>query len=73
MNDHIFQTFLSDEGGRFYQSEQAHIIVELNPEDQIFVPYNYNWMTLNQLHQFTSYSSLVNIELRSLLSCIKLI
>ena len=69
--NYTVKTFLSDEGGRFYHSEQAHIVVELSPDEQIYVPPNYCWMTLNQIHQFSSFSSMVNIELRSLLSCLR--
>jgi oxidase EvaA len=68
-----FDSNLSDEGGRFYHSSQRHIVVELDEGIELDLPVDYVWMTLGQIQQFAQFSSLVNIELRSILACLSLI
>ncbi|WP_418314683.1 NDP-hexose 2,3-dehydratase family protein [Piscinibacter sakaiensis] len=65
-----FDSILSDEGGRFFHTRQRHLVVELSEGDQIAVPENYRWMTLGQIQHMASFSNSVNIELRSILSCL---
>ena len=65
-----FDGMLSDEGGRFYRSEQRHIIAELEGDLRITLPPEYIWMTLAQIQTCARFSCMVNIELRSLLSCL---
>jgi oxidase EvaA len=67
-----FDSVLSDEGGRFYHSMQRHLVVEIDEDLQIQVPNNYLWMTLREIQAFARFSNQVNIELRSILSCIGL-
>lgn len=67
-----FDSILSDEGGRFYHSMQRHMVVEIEDNLQILVPNNYLWMTLREIQAFARFSNQVNIELRSMLSCIRL-
>jgi len=62
---------LSEEGGRFYHSQNRYMIVELKPEEKLRLPDNYTWMTFGQLVEFTRNSGCVNVEARSLLSCLK--
>lgn len=66
-------TYLSDEGGRFYKSQQRHIIIEVSENTQLEIPTNYCWMTLAHLNSFARYSIMINIELRSILSCLSFI
>lgn len=67
-----FDSMLSDEGGRFYHSQQRHLIIELDTALDIELPPAYCWMTLRQIQSFSQFSNLVNIELRSILSCLSL-
>jgi oxidase EvaA len=67
-----FDSELSDEGGRFYHSKQRHVIIELDENINLFLPPNYCWMTLGQIQEFAQFSNLLNIELRSIISCISL-
>jgi len=67
-----FDSVLSDEGGRFYHSMQRHMVVEIDENTQIMAPNNYLWMTLREIQAFARFSNQVNIELRSMLSCIQL-
>jgi oxidase EvaA len=66
-------TFLSDEGGRFYKSQQRHIIIEISENKQLDIPNNYCWLTFSQLNSLARFSIVLNIELRSMLSCISFI
>ncbi|QWD16531.1 NDP-hexose 2,3-dehydratase [Polynucleobacter paneuropaeus] len=67
-----FDSVLSDEGGRFYHSMQRHLVVEIDEDLQIQIPKNYLWMTLREIQAFARFSNQVNIELRSMLSCVGL-
>lgn len=68
-----FDSILSDEGGRFYHSKQRHLIVELDAGFNFDLPPNYCWMTLRQIQECAQFSNLINIELRSILSCLSLV
>ncbi len=68
-----FDSVLSDEGGRFFHSMQRHLVVELNEDVYLDLPQNYCWMTLRQIQEFSQFSNMVNIELRSILSCLALV
>ena len=65
-----FDTMLSEEGGRFYQSQQRHVIIEMDSDFALELPDEYVWMTLNQIQNCARFNNLVNIELRSILACI---
>ena len=66
-------TTLSDEGGRFYHSHQRHVVAEIDTDETLDLPENFRWMTLAQLHACVRFSFMLNIELRSLLSCMSLV
>jgi len=61
---------LSEEGGRFYHSQNKYMIIELEPTSEIDLPENFAWMTFGQLLEFTQHSNYVNVETRSLLACL---
>ena len=65
-----FDSTLSDEGGRFYHSQQRHLVIELDASLDVALPADYCWMTLRQIQEFARFSNLVNIELRSILACL---
>jgi oxidase EvaA len=67
-----FDSMLSDEGGRFYQSSQKHLVIELQEDANLELPDNYRWMTLGQIQECVQFSNLINIELRSILACLAL-
>jgi dTDP-4-dehydro-6-deoxy-alpha-D-glucopyranose 2,3-dehydratase len=71
-NEMLVDTFLSNEGGRFYKSENHHMVVKIPESKNISVPESYSWMTLSQLHYFGSMELTLNVELRSLLFCLTL-
>ncbi len=59
---------LSEEGGRFYHSQNRYMVVEVETDTKIDTPQNYTWVSLPQLLQLAVNSSCVNVEARSLLS-----
>lgn len=61
----LFDSLQSEEGGRFYHFQNRNMIVETS--DELSLPENYIWMTLNQILTLSKLS-LFNIESRSLLS-----
>ena len=67
-----FSHIFSEEGGRFYHTQNMYMVVELDDDEDIEIPENYIWMTLNQLKSFIPHFGYLNIEARSLLSCISI-
>ena len=67
-----FDAMLSDEGGRFFHSQQRHLIIELATDVNVELPSQYCWMTLRQIQSFAQFNNYINIELRSILSCLAL-
>ena len=68
----LVDTFLSNEGGRFFKSQNHHMIVKVPNSEVIVIPESYKWMTLSQLHYFGSMELTLNVELRSLIFCLPL-
>ncbi len=66
----IFDSFQSEEGGRFYHEQNRNTIL-LTKED-FEVPDNFIWMTLHQLLFFASFSNCINIQARNLLAAISI-
>lgn len=66
----LFDTLLSEEGGRFYCEQNRNVIIEIN-KDELNLPDGYYWcdyMTLNLLVQV---NNTLNIQLRNLLSVLE--
>lgn len=63
----LFDTMLSDEGGRFHHSSNRHLIVETTPRPE---PPGFRWMTVGQLGELLRHSFYVNMQTRSLLTCL---
>ena len=68
----IYDTKLSEEGGRFYHEENRNIIVEADQTFSDKVPEHFTWMTLGQLYEFLRFNNYLNIQSRSLLSTLTL-
>ena len=67
----IYDTFQSEEGGRFYKEQNRNLIVMAGDEISMDLPENYIWMTINQLQNFIKYNNYINIQARTLLSTLK--
>jgi len=60
----------SDEGGRFYRSQNRHLIVEVDDDFAVPLPEDYRWLALGQLAALNMHSNYLNIQARSLLLCL---
>ncbi len=69
----IFDTFQSEEGGRFFKEQNRNMIVLAGNELSVDLPPNFIWMTLNQLNVFLKFNNYLNIQARSLISAINFI
>jgi len=65
-----FSSLLSEEGGRFYHFQNKYMIVQIDSPDCVKVPGNYTWMTYGQLLDFIKHTNYINVEARSLISCL---
>lgn len=68
-----YSAILSEEGGRFYHYRNRYMVVELDAPDRLSVPGNYIWMTYGQLLDFIRHTNYINVEARSLISCLSFI
>lgn len=66
-----YDAILSEEGGRFYHALTRYSIVEVGDEFPIDVPANFCWMTVHQLMGLLRHGHYVNIEARTLLTCMQ--
>jgi|TARA_B100000315_G_scaffold211113_1_gene207729 oxidase EvaA len=58
----------SEQGARFFQKVNRNIVVEV--ETDILIHKNFCWLTLGQIKQLLLKDNIVNMDLRSVLSCI---
>jgi oxidase EvaA len=68
-----YDTFQSEEGGRFYREENRNMIIEADDDFPMEVPENYTWMTLNQMSFFLKFNNYLNIQARSLISAVRFV
>ncbi len=62
----------SEEGGRFYRESNRNMVLKLGEDRPFEEPDRYIWLTLNQLKQLIKFNNFLNVESRSLLSCLEL-
>ncbi|MDG4859711.1 NDP-hexose 2,3-dehydratase family protein [Streptomyces sp. T-3] len=62
-----FDTLLSDEGGRFFQVTNRHLIVETGTAH---AHPDYRWMPVHQLTGLLSHCHYLNVQARSLVACL---
>ncbi len=60
----------SEEGGRFYNDEKRFLVIEIDKNQNLDLPENYIWMSIRQMKEFIRYHNYLNIEARSMLSCL---
>lgn len=64
----IFDTLLSEEGGRFYHEQNRNVIIEISPDRISKLPQGYFWTTYRELNELVQINNCLNIQLRNLLS-----
>lgn len=67
----IVDQLQSEQGGAFLRKRNRNIIVET--EDEIELPQDFCWLTLGQIKQLASVNDLINMDARSVISCIQFI
>lgn len=66
-----FDNVLSEEGGRLYHAETRYLVVEAGEEIPVDVPDDYAWATIGQLTELARYGGHINVQLRTLLVCVR--
>lgn len=69
----LFDSYQSEEGGRFFKEQNRSMIVEVGEEFPIEVDPCYCWMTLHQLLRLIEFNNFLNIAARSLVSAVRFI
>lgn len=67
----IFDTILSEEGGRFYHEQNHNVILNINKDDIKYLPNNYFWVDYKTLAELIKINNILNIQLRNLLSVLE--
>ncbi|MBQ9315006.1 MAG: NDP-hexose 2,3-dehydratase family protein [Clostridia bacterium] len=60
----------SEQSSRFLGKRNRNIIIELKDDETIHVYNNYDWMTLKQIKELMRFNNLVNMDTRTVLSCL---
>ena len=64
----MYSKIHSDEGGRFFHSQNKYVVVEIDNNERIKTDNNYMWMSQNQVLHFIK-KSIFNIDARLLFAC----
>ena len=67
----LFDTLLSEEGGRFYHEQNRNILMQVSREELGILPEGYFLMDFRALNQLIQVNNTVNIQLRNLLSVLE--
>ncbi|MER6127341.1 NDP-hexose 2,3-dehydratase family protein [Streptomyces sp. NPDC001795] len=67
----LFDTVLSEEGGRFLHAQNRYLIVEADDGEPAEVPADYRWVTLRQLGELLKYSHYLNVQARTLVAALR--
>ena len=67
----IFDTLLSEEGGRFYHEQNRNVIMEIEDNEIDSLPPGYFWSDYKTLNTLVQVNNCLNIQLRNLLSVLE--
>lgn len=68
----MIDVILSEEGGRFYHEQNNNVIIEIEPGELMELPEDYIWVEYATLNYLVQVNNCLNIQLRNLLSLIKI-
>ena len=68
----IVDQLQSEQGARFLRKRNRNMIIKMDENILINVPENFCWLTLKQIKEFLNYPNLINMDTRTVLSCIQL-
>lgn len=66
----LFDTALSEEGGRFYHALNRYLLVEADPADVPAETPDHRWIAVHQLVGLLRHSHYLNVEARTLVACL---
>lgn len=67
----LVDSYQSEEGGRFYRESNRNVILLADKNFPESEPSSFMWATLKQIKEFIKFNNFVNVEARSLLSCLR--
>ncbi len=65
----LYDTVLSEEGGRFHHAQTRYRIVRVDEGTPVREPEGYLWVTLGQFTELLGHAHYLNIEARTLVAC----
>lgn len=68
----LFSGLFSEEGGRFYHAENRNILIKIDKDELPILPQGYFWADFHTLNILVQFNNCLNIQLRNLLSILKL-
>ena len=68
----ITDVLLSEEGGRFYHEQNRNVIIEITDKTLLNLPAGYFWTEYSTLNFLMQVNNCLNIQLRNLLSLLKI-
>ena len=68
----ILDVFLSEEGGRFYHEQNRNVIIKIADDELKQLPEGYFWVNYSTLNYMIQINNCLNIQLRNLLSLLKI-
>ena len=66
----VFDTLLSEEGGRFYHEQNRNIIIDIK-ENDINITDQYIWLDFRTINKMIQFNNVCNIQLRNLMSLLE--
>ncbi len=67
----LFDVELAEEGGRFYHPACRYLVIEVGDEVPAQTRPEFRWMTLNQLSGLLRHSHYLNVQARTLVTCLR--
>jgi len=67
----IVDQLQSEQGSRFLKKRNRNMIVEVAPSQEVPIPDNFCWLTLRQIKELIIYDNIVNMDARTVLSCLQ--
>lgn len=66
----IVDQIQSEQSSRFYKKRNRNIMVLVDENEEIVVEPNFKWMTLGQIKAMMHFDNIVNMDTRTVLSCV---
>ncbi len=68
---HLIDQLQSEQGSRFLRKRNRNMIVEIEENEPIETQDDFYWLTLGQMFELLKFDNLVNMDSRTVLSCIR--